>query len=291
MNPEIRPMQLALGPLLYYWPRDTVFAFYERIGFNERQIEIVASALPKREYYVASPDGRRLFDMALGPVALAFAGANLDNRALPGVYVAVVMGRHAGFLTAASALGRKFDDDGPHLIYVPERVFNLETFVRDVQEVYNKHGRCIVAVSEGIHDDTGEPIATKLAEKVERDAHGNVQLSGSGALADLLTDYIKANTNITRAQACVIVNRALGRSPDEDRLLDEDEMITWPDNNPEDWFYADMQEATNSHDYPWVTVSGDKVEKWTEKLEQRDWAALEHAWSTAHSAPGGEVTK
>ena len=83
----------------------------------------------------------------------------------------------------------------------------------------------------------------------------------------------------------------LGRSPDEDRLLDEDEMITWPDNNPEDWFYADMQEATNSHDYTWVTVSGDKVEKWTEKLEQRDWAALEHAWSTAHSAPGGEVTK
>ena len=101
----------------------------------------------------------------------------------------------------------------------------------------------------------------------------------------------RPNTNITRAQACVIVNRALGRSPDEERLLDEDEMITWPDNNPEDWFYADMQEATNSHDYTWVTVSGDKVEKWTEKLEQRDWAALEHAWSTAHSAPGGEVTK
>jgi type IV secretion system protein VirB4 len=50
--------------------------FYERIGFNERQIEIVAGALPKREYYVASPAGRRLFDMALGPVALAFAGAS-----------------------------------------------------------------------------------------------------------------------------------------------------------------------------------------------------------------------
>ncbi|WP_064697356.1 conjugal transfer protein TrbE [Rhizobium aegyptiacum] len=50
--------------------------FYERIGFNARQIEIVAKALPKREYYVASPDGRRLFDMALGPVALAFVGAS-----------------------------------------------------------------------------------------------------------------------------------------------------------------------------------------------------------------------
>jgi len=49
--------------------------FYERIGFNERQIEIVATATPKREYYVASPEGRRLFDMALGPVALSFVGA------------------------------------------------------------------------------------------------------------------------------------------------------------------------------------------------------------------------
>ena len=101
----------------------------------------------------------------------------------------------------------------------------------------------------------------------------------------------RPHTNITRAQACVIVNRALGRAPDEDRLLDEDEMITWPDNNPDDWFYADMQEATNSHDYTWTTVSGDKVENWTDKLPQRDWAALEHAWSTAHSAPGGEVTE
>ncbi len=50
--------------------------FYERIGFNERQIEIVANALPKREYYVASPDGRRLFDMALGPITLSFVGAS-----------------------------------------------------------------------------------------------------------------------------------------------------------------------------------------------------------------------
>lgn len=140
------------------------------------------------------------FPSAARFVALAFAGANLDNKALPGVYVAVVMGRHAGFLTAASALGRKFDDDGPHLIYVPERTFSLEKFAEDVKAVYDKYGRCIVAASEGIHDETGEPIAAKLAKSVERDAHGNVQLSGTGALADLLTDYIKSNTNITRVR-------------------------------------------------------------------------------------------
>lgn len=50
--------------------------FYERLGFNERQVEIVSNAIPKREYYVASPAGRRLFDMALGPVALSFVGAS-----------------------------------------------------------------------------------------------------------------------------------------------------------------------------------------------------------------------
>ncbi|WP_434730479.1 conjugal transfer protein TrbE [Rhizobium binae] len=50
--------------------------FYERIGFNEQQIEIVATALPKREYYVVSPEGRRLFDMALGPIALSFVGVS-----------------------------------------------------------------------------------------------------------------------------------------------------------------------------------------------------------------------
>ena len=116
-------------------------------------------------------------------------------------------------------------------------------------------------------------------------------LSNMGIIDGFSDGTFRPNTNITRAQACVIVNRALGRAPDEDRLLDEDEMITWPDNNPDDWFYADMQEATNSHDYTWTTVSGDKVENWTDKLPQRDWAALEHAWSTAHSAPGGEVTK
>lgn len=49
--------------------------FYQRIGFNDRQIEIVATAIPKREYYVVSPEGRRLFDMALGPLTLSFVGA------------------------------------------------------------------------------------------------------------------------------------------------------------------------------------------------------------------------
>jgi ATP-dependent phosphofructokinase / diphosphate-dependent phosphofructokinase len=133
-------------------------------------------------------------------VAQAFAGANLDNAALPGVYLGVVMGRHAGFLTAAAALARRFPDDGPHLVYLPERTFSIEGFLADVKAAYARHGRCVIAVSEGIHDESGATIAEKLSKTVERDAHGNVQLSGTGALADLLCDEIKDKLKIKRVR-------------------------------------------------------------------------------------------
>lgn len=140
------------------------------------------------------------FPSAARFVAQAFTGANLDNASLPGVYVGVVMGRHAGFLTAASALGKKFPDDGPHLIYLPERTFVLEQFLADVKEVHDRLGRCVIAVSEGIHDASGVPIASLLVKNAEHDAHGNVQLSGTGALADLLCDAIKSKLNIKRVR-------------------------------------------------------------------------------------------
>ena len=133
-------------------------------------------------------------------VASAFAGVDKDNAALPGVYVGVVMGRHAGFLTAAAALARNYQNDGPHLVYLPERDFSLDRFVSDVSSVYQRLGRCVVAVSEGIHDDSGEAIAAKLTKNVEKDAHGNVQLSGTGALADLLTAAVKEHTDIKRVR-------------------------------------------------------------------------------------------
>jgi ATP-dependent phosphofructokinase / diphosphate-dependent phosphofructokinase len=140
------------------------------------------------------------FPSAARFVAQSFAGANLDNAALPGVYVGVVMGRHAGFLTAASALGKKFLDDGPHLIYLPERDFVLERFLADVKSTYDRLGRCVVAVSEGIHDAQGRPMLAQLARDLEHDAHGNVQLSGTGALADLLCEEIKTRLKIKRVR-------------------------------------------------------------------------------------------
>ena len=141
------------------------------------------------------------FGSAARYVAQAFMGLNLDNRALPGVLIGTVMGRHAGFLTAASALAKKYTDEGPHLIYLPERPFVTEKFLADVDRTFKEYGRCVIAVSEGIQDENHVPIMTKLSETVERDAHGNVQLSGSGALGDLLADLIKKELKLKRVRS------------------------------------------------------------------------------------------
>lgn len=124
-------------------------------------------------------------------VAMAFMADNCDNKSLPGIKVNVVMGRNAGFLTAASALARQSEDDGPHLIYLPEVPFDTERFIADVEERFKKLGRCQIAVSEGIKDKDGKDIGATLIKQGQVDAHGNVQLSGSGALGDMLADLIK----------------------------------------------------------------------------------------------------
>ncbi|MEM6750617.1 MAG: 6-phosphofructokinase, partial [Planctomycetota bacterium] len=107
-------------------------------------------------------------------------------------------------------LGRRpGKEDGPHLVYVPEADFSEEKFLADVERVYTKLGRCLIAVSEGIHDANGAPIASVLAEKagqaIEKDAHGNVQLSGTGALGDALAtavkDYFAAKDQKVRVRA------------------------------------------------------------------------------------------
>jgi 6-phosphofructokinase 1 len=124
-------------------------------------------------------------------VAMAFMSDNLDNRALPGIKIDVVMGRNAGFLTAAGALGRKREDDGPHLIYLPERTFDADEFVNNVAEVNSRLGRCLVAVSEGVKGRDGQPVMAQLGAAKEKDAHGNLALSGTGALGDALAERIR----------------------------------------------------------------------------------------------------
>ena len=126
-------------------------------------------------------------------VASAFVSIDLDFRALPGIYVGIVMGRHAGFLTAAAAGWQRDPTEAPHLIYVPELTFSVDQFESDIRRVFAKQGRCVVAISEGVIDNTGRPLAESLIarDSLEIDAHGNMQLSG-GDLGLALQTRLKA---------------------------------------------------------------------------------------------------
>ncbi len=155
-------------------------------------------------------------------VAMAFMGDNLDNAAIPGIKINIVMGRHAGFLVGASSLLRDREEEGPHLVYCPERAFDMDTFLGDVDKIYRKLGRCQIAVSEGIADEKGEPIGAKLIGG-EVDAHGNVQLSGSGALGDNLAAYVKQKLTPKGGKAPRVRADTLGYA-----------QRCWPDSSPVD---------------------------------------------------------
>ena len=112
----------------------------------------------------------------------------------------IIMGRDAGFLTAASALARTREDDGPHLIYLPEVSFSEEKFIKDVKAAMKKYGRCVCAISEGIRGKDGIPMGAKLGSG-ETDSHGNVPMSGTGAPGDALATVLKTKAEIKRVRA------------------------------------------------------------------------------------------
>ncbi len=141
------------------------------------------------------------FGSAAKFVASAFSGINLDVKSLPGIYVGVVMGRHAGFLTASSCLLKKGNYDGPHLIYIPEVNFDTNIFLKDVNKIYQKLGRCVIAVSEGIKDKNNKLIANYMIKNLEKDAHGNVQLSGTSCVGDFLVNEIKNKLKVKRVRS------------------------------------------------------------------------------------------
>jgi len=121
------------------------------------------------------------------------------------------------------------------------------------------------------------------------DGHWAAEYINEAANAGIVDGYedgtFRPQQNITRAEAVTMVNRTVDRHPDADHLLDN--MVTWPDNPESAWYYAQIQEATNAHAYTMHTDQEDApYEVWTELLPNRDWSALEQAWSDAHA--GGE---
>ena len=194
--------RLNVGYFFYIGGNDSADA--ARIVGEEAEKEgypLVVYHIPKTiDNDLRSCDHTPGFGSAARFVATAVRGDDLDNRALGGVKIDVIMGRDAGFLTAASALARERADDGPHLRYLPEVPFTLEKFAKDVQAVLKRLGRCVVAVSEGIRGKDGVPIGATLGSG-EKDSHGNVQMSGTGALGDYLARELKARAGVKRVRA------------------------------------------------------------------------------------------
>ncbi len=92
-----------------------------------------------------------------------------------------------------------------------------------------------------------------------------------GLLGGYPDGTVRPNATITRAESCAVVNRTLDRRPDAKHLLPAGEMRVWPDNPTDGWYYADMQEATNGHEYRWLTMGKNKIEDWTAILPDNTW--------------------
>ena len=177
-------------------------------GANQIGYEMKAFHIPKTiDNDLKETDHCPGYGSAARFVAHAFQGDDADNRSLKGIKINVLMGRHAGWLTAASTLGKSTEEDGPHLVYLPEKVFDLDVFLKEVKEVYDALGRCVIAVSEGIHNAKEEYFLQTYASETgsglagQKDSHGNIQLSGSGALGDTLTNIVSEQIDGARVRA------------------------------------------------------------------------------------------
>jgi 6-phosphofructokinase 1 len=106
-----------------------------------------------------------------------------------------VMGRHCGWLAAASLLAKFRPNDPPHIVLVPEQVFDEAAFLAEVQEVYRREGCVLVVASEGVHNAGGQYLAELGLGGLGRDANGQVLLS-LGSVADYLCNLVKSKLGI-----------------------------------------------------------------------------------------------
>jgi len=134
--------------------------------------------------------------------ALATRDAGLDTRALYSVDTVKIietMGRNAGWITAATALAREQADDPPHLIYLPERTFDRERFLADVKREVEKGQGCVIAVCEGLRDESGQPLVS-FKHAVGTDSFGHKQLGGVGDyLVNLIAEELRIKARFDKA--------------------------------------------------------------------------------------------
>ena len=140
-----------------------------------------------------------------------------DNK--KSVTIVEIMGRHAGWLTAASVLARKFEGDNPVLIYLPETAFDTEKFLDDVRAALEKTSNLVVCISEGINDGNGTFIC-ELASDVGVDNFGHKMLTGSGKyLENLVKDRIGVKVRSIELNVCQRCSSAMLSATDQKEAI------------------------------------------------------------------------
>jgi 6-phosphofructokinase 1 len=169
-----------------------------RAAANERGVDLRILHVPKTiDNDLEVTDHCPGYGSVAKVVSHIIAGDDLDNRSFyNSVKINVVMGRHAGWVAAATALAKKghidvaqHDEVGPHLIYVPELEFSPEQFVKDIQKTYDRLQRVTIVVAEGIADQLDGNFID------DKDEFGNPLVSSSGKLGDYLISLIKKKIN------------------------------------------------------------------------------------------------
>jgi 6-phosphofructokinase 1 len=132
------------------------------------------------------------FGSAAKYIATSTLEASLDVASMSEtstkVFILEVMGRHAGWMAASSALARKGKSDAPHIILLPEVVFDQKEFLSSVKKTVNKNGYCVIVVSEGVKNKKGH----FLSESTNKDAFGHAQLGGVAPfIAELINTKLK----------------------------------------------------------------------------------------------------
>ena len=148
---------------------------------------------------------------------IAIDASVYDNK--KSVTIVEIMGRHAGWLTAASVLARKFEGDNPVLIYLPEAAFDPEKFISDVKEALEKVPNLVVCISEGINDGNGTFIC-ELASDVGVDNFGHKMLTGSGKyLENLVKEKIRVKVRSIELNVCQRCSSAMLSATDQKEAI------------------------------------------------------------------------
>ena len=148
---------------------------------------------------------------------IAIDASVYDNK--KSVTIVEIMGRHAGWLTAASVLARKFEGDNPVLIYLPEMAFDPDKFIDDVNEALEKVPNLVVCISEGINDGKGTFIC-ELASDVGVDNFGHKMLTGSGKyLENLVKEKVGVKVRSIELNVCQRCSSAMLSATDQKEAI------------------------------------------------------------------------